>query len=654
VMPECEVSAAHVRQALKAAGATAPGPDGIPYSFWRGIGELGVEVLTDTMTAMMAEGSDKTMMREFGSGDNHFVPCDFNGSLLALLPKKPTGHDTAAGAFFCPADTRPLMLVDTSNRLLASALRNAIDAAMHAAALADDQQYAILFDMRAAFPSTEHGYLHHVLEKLGLPQGVRAGCPLSPLLFVFVTEPFNRQLDAVEGRRERCAFADDLALVGAGGHGAWPQLRRLFAFFAAASGLHLNLARTLMLPFWTWQPGAAADSWRQAVPDWGTVRIAHSGTYLGFEVGPAAAESGWDAPLRMYEKAVCNWAARTHGMHVATLAYNVFAISKLQYVAQLHGAPPDRSRLEQWAIQSLFPGPCKCLPPGVAQQLRDEFKMPCQQVSLTIASPAAQLRVALAGGDYRRCLRLDELRGRLERARSRAAASSWDIEWRWNAWFTPGPVQKLQSAMTSLARQGITESSVVEQGAGRGPRPITLATWRPARRRLQSSAATLLRRRYWLRVGFAQRSAKVGRWRDPGSLPGRRAQRCRLVMQRLPKRTAPRVRAAVLRTWLNGWCTGRGCGARGGRCLFGCSGGDDDVRRYVRCRHLWRFGVEKLGLADPGHPEARATRALLWHAGAPPQEVARVATMVAVGHNAHAVVSHAARANLDIQRGVRR
>ena len=117
------------------------------------------------------------------------------------------------------------------------------------------------------------------------------------------------------------------------------------------------------------------------------------------------------------------------GMHMTTLAYNVFAISKLQYVAQLHGAPPGWPSLERWAIQKLFPGPFRWLPPGVAQQLRDEFKMPCQMQSLTTTGPAAQFRVALAGGDHRRRIRLDELRVRLQRARGRAPAS-WDIDWR--------------------------------------------------------------------------------------------------------------------------------------------------------------------------------------------------------------------------------
>ena len=67
-------------------------------------------------------------------------------------------------------------------------------------------------------------------------------------------------------------------------------------------------------------------------------------------------------------------------------------------------------------------------PPGIAQLRRDEFRLPCQLQSLTTTGPAAQLRMALSGGDYRRGVRLDELRARLERARSRAAAAPRGVE----------------------------------------------------------------------------------------------------------------------------------------------------------------------------------------------------------------------------------
>ncbi len=35
-----EISVGHVAKAVRQAGSTAPGPDGIPYSFWKEIGAL--------------------------------------------------------------------------------------------------------------------------------------------------------------------------------------------------------------------------------------------------------------------------------------------------------------------------------------------------------------------------------------------------------------------------------------------------------------------------------------------------------------------------------------------------------------------------------------------------------------------------------------
>ena len=326
--------------------------------------------------------------------------------------------------------------------------------------------------------------------------------------------------------------------------------------------MQLNLAKTVLLPLWTWERETAAAAWGQAVPAWQGVRVAYSGTYLGFEVGPAAGDTGWRAPVRKFREAVCGWVGRAPGMHLATLAYNTFAISKLQYVAQLHGMPPDWARLERWAVQRLYPGPARWLPAAVAHSLRDEFGMPSQLQTLSTSGPAAQLRVAWAGGDHRRRMRLDRTARLLDEARRRTLAH--DIEWRWTSWFDGGPVQRLRASVQDMERQGISERVVLEQGLGTGPSPATRKAWQRAQRRMQSSATALLRHRGWLRSGLAQFDGKLRKWRVQGLLPGLRAARSGRVMKTLPKSTPPRVRAAVLRSWLGGWCTGRRFGRRGG------------------------------------------------------------------------------------------
>ena len=136
-------------------------------------------------------------------------------------------------------------------------------------------------------------------------------------------------------------------------------------------------------------------------------------------------------------------------------------------------------------------------------------------------------------------------------------------------------------------------------------------------------------------------------------LPGRRVERCRRVVKKLPKATPPRARAAVLRTWLDGWCTARRFGTRGTHCRFGCQFGEDSLEHYLRCSRLWRFGSTALQLHDPVDPTERTTAALLWETGCSEQRLGRLATLVAVGYKACNTLRHSRcqhGGGLDIQR----
>ena len=90
--------------------------------------------------------------------------------------------------------------------------------------------------------------------------------------------------------------------------------------------------------------------------------------------------------------------------------------------------------------------------------------------------------------------------------------------------------------------------------------------------------------------------------------PRLRAQQALVVAARLRGLVPPRVVAAVIRTWYDGWLSQRRFQSRGSCCLFGCGHGEDSVQHYMRCRVLHAFaaggirlpareGVEKQSLA---------------------------------------------------------
>ena len=94
--------------ALSASGSSAPGPDGIPYEAYnrclsssRILNEAAKEIYTKGLLAD--------------------IPRGFNHSNLFFHPKKAKCTRPVYGEVFTCENTRPLSVVDTSNRLLALA-----------------------------------------------------------------------------------------------------------------------------------------------------------------------------------------------------------------------------------------------------------------------------------------------------------------------------------------------------------------------------------------------------------------------------------------------------------------------------------------------------------------------------------------------------
>ena len=195
-----------VAWAVQTARATSPGPDGLVAPLWKRLGGLAVTVLYDAAVSLVAEGAGEALKAAYADELAETGEHPFNLGILCCIPKKPALVHAEHGEVFDPEGTRPLCIVDVSNRIVAAAYKRRWESALGAwvsleqrgfipgrsmiknvveieqmameVALNTERGLILLLDFKAAFPSVSHAYMKKCMEGYGLPQAEGDGLGL--------------------------------------------------------------------------------------------------------------------------------------------------------------------------------------------------------------------------------------------------------------------------------------------------------------------------------------------------------------------------------------------------------------------------------------------------------------------------------------------
>ena len=172
-----------IAQVLMQLPKSAAGPDGIPFQVYKSTAKMMAPIFSEIINEII-DGSAE-------------VPEDFNWAFFVCLPKTPGGIGPTGARIHDPGDTRPLSIVDASNRILASSFRVALERAVGAWVSEHQRGFImgrqmlrnvleidfaaqkisinskagdiVLFDFKAALSSLSHQYLWDAMEAIGIP-----------------------------------------------------------------------------------------------------------------------------------------------------------------------------------------------------------------------------------------------------------------------------------------------------------------------------------------------------------------------------------------------------------------------------------------------------------------------------------------------------
>ena len=626
-----------IGKAIDEAHESAPGPDGLPFKAWKIVRKIALPILGKAAEQLTRLNQDQM------EAMNPF----FNEAFLTCLGKKAAFSQEGIGSVFAPDATRPLSVVNTDNRLMASAFRIKvsdivepwispaqrgfirgrsmlqniidIDEASMRVSLKHPRGAIVLFDFAAAFPSVSHAYLWEALRALGIPSGllnaiqcfyvnnvhtikvkgqkfpsitsrsgIRQGCPLSPLIFAVVADVLLRRLVAEFPECLVRAFADDTAMALTNFDTQAGAVMKMFREFGAISGLHLNMPKTVLVPLWRFNSSSFRIHLADSLPEWSATMVATWGKYLGYIIGPGKGSSTWTGSIAKYKARGEQWSTLPVGLFRGCQNYMTFVLSVLAFHLQLADVPDELYMHESAILRKFNSGPGTWFVNKDLFNLSTNYGFPMSYPSIRSVALAAKLRVI-----------------EFEAPDAQQRAGIILDEWM-EGHFRPFPLEWYQSSHLAVLDRAAKQA--LELGVT--ARTVGLALAQQARHAADDRQAYT--KKHFQRESYRQIlmrgpdhqqpherfRVKMKRW--PSDYVARtQAERAQSLLSRLGGLVRPRVLAAVWRTLWNSWCTQRRF-QKEARCKFGCSvDARDCIEHYAFCKVYERFRCSTLSLVKP-------------------------------------------------------
>ena len=636
-----QIQRSDVAWAIKHAKTSSPGPDGLSAAHWRAMGKTAEDVILAAAASLSQENASQEIQTAYRDADS--VSNLFNRSILCCIPKGDGEEDALHGRSHEAGQTRPLSLVDVSNRIIAAAykkrwepqlgawvsidqrgfiqgrsmMKNVVDleAAGFSTSALHERGMTLLIDFKAAFPSVSHQFMMLCLKAMGMPasmirvlqalyldghccisvggalwegfsmtSGIRQGCPLSPLIFAVVMDVLLRRLTSnLTGSHVHKAFADDVGVVLSDLDNQLAALVAILDSFEVISGMQVNVSKTVGIPLWPCELTEASLLIGTLVPRWSTLPLRFSAIYLGCLIGPQKDSAEWKGALAKFQDRIRDWPWSKLGLHFATTVYNTYAMSVLGFIAQIANPTEQTRKVEAAGLRRAAPGPGNWATPTDLWNLH-QLGMPRPFRSLEVMAKAAKLRLYTSDNARHGGLKIDELYAAVWAAGSELTFPARTVWW-FNG-FRNSIIAVLVDNARALAAQGINGKELLRSlGAKLALSHTPLEAARKAHSQLQRAITQAVQRTQPYNLHFRVRE-KLLRW-DLGDNQRIHAERFTRHLHMLQQQAPPRITAAVISTGWNRWCTARRFQTRHSPlniCQLGCGGeAEDSVEHYARC-----------------------------------------------------------------------